>query len=167
MNAKLRRKVRERKRRLMKRIDKSNWNGQSPMIDPPAIQYELASRAQAIGAGGIGVIQGLVKRIGLVPAINRLCPLFKLRLPYSEADHVLNMAYNLFAGGSRIEHLEIRRTDEAYLNALGAQRIPDPTTAGDFCRRFALGKCYRYKRRSMSRGSTSGVSSRQSFSRKP
>ena len=105
MNAKLRRKLRERKRRLMKRIDKSNWNGQSPMIDPPAIQYELASRAQAIGAGGIGVIQGLVKRIGLVPAINRLCPLFKLRLPYSEADHVLNMAYNLFAGGSRIEHL--------------------------------------------------------------
>ena len=23
-----------------------------------------------------------------------------------------------------------------YLDALGAQRIPDPTTAGDFCRRF-------------------------------
>ena len=24
----------------------------------------------------------------------------------------------------------------AYLDALGARRIPDPTTAGDFCRRF-------------------------------
>jgi hypothetical protein len=30
----------------------------------------------------------------------------------------------------------LRRTDEAYLDALGAERIPDPTTAGDFCRRF-------------------------------
>ena len=36
----------------------------------------------------------------------------------------------------RIEHLEQRRNDEVYLNALGADRIPDPTTAGDFCRRF-------------------------------
>jgi hypothetical protein len=26
-----------------------------------------------------------------------------------------------------------------YLDALGAQRIPDPTTAGDFCRRFTTG----------------------------
>jgi hypothetical protein len=32
--------------------------------------------------------------------------------------------------------LEQRRNDEAYLDALGAHRIPDPTTAGDFCRRF-------------------------------
>jgi hypothetical protein len=30
----------------------------------------------------------------------------------------------------------LRRQDEAYLNLLGAERIPDPTTAGDFCRRF-------------------------------
>jgi hypothetical protein len=28
------------------------------------------------------------------------------------------------------------RNDEAWLNALGAQIIPDPTTAGDFLRRF-------------------------------
>lgn len=40
------------------------------------------------------------------------------------------------AGGTRLEHLELLRTDEGYLNALGARRIPDPTTAGDFCRRF-------------------------------
>jgi hypothetical protein len=36
----------------------------------------------------------------------------------------------------RLEHLELRRNDEVYLNALGAERIPDPTTEGDFCRRF-------------------------------
>ena len=58
-------------------------------------------------------------------------------MPYSEADHVLKIAFNLFAGGTCLEHLELRRNDEAYLDALGAQRIPDPTTAGDFCRRFS------------------------------
>jgi hypothetical protein len=56
--------------------------------------------------------------------------------PYFESDHVLNIAYNLMAGGSRLEHLKVRRNDEVYLDALGARRIPDPTTAGDFCRRF-------------------------------
>jgi hypothetical protein len=30
----------------------------------------------------------------------------------------------------------IAPTVSAFLDALGAQRIPDPTTAGDYCRRF-------------------------------
>ncbi len=33
--------------------------------------------------------------------------------------------------------MELRRRDEAFLNALGTDKTPDPTTAGDFCRRFA------------------------------
>ena len=56
-----------------------------------------------------------------------------------QSDHVLNIAFNILAGGTNLEHLELRRNDEVYLNALGAQRIPDPTTAGDFCRRFRRG----------------------------
>lgn len=107
------------------------------MIAPPSIRYQLADRVQALNAGGLGVVQELVKQLGLAETINEKCPLFKLHLPYSEADHVLNIAYNLLAGGSCLEHLELRRQDEAYLDALGAERIPDPTTAGDFCRRFA------------------------------
>ena len=50
---------------------------------------------------------------------------------------MLNFAYNILAGGVRLEDLELRRQDEHYMNGLGAQRIPDPTTAGDFTRRFA------------------------------
>ena len=60
----------------------------------------------------------------------------KRHLPYHESDHVLNIAFNILAGGRRLEHIELRRNDEVFLDALGAQRIPDPTTAGDFCRRF-------------------------------
>jgi hypothetical protein len=57
-------------------------------------------------------------------------------LPYHESDHVLNIAYNILCDGDCLQDLERLRNDEAYLDALGAQRIPDPTTAGDFCRRF-------------------------------
>ena len=137
MKLSLQQKLSRRERRVMNRIDKANWSGQSPMIAPPSIQYELSDRIQAIGAGGLGVVQQMVKQLGLAEDINRTCPIFKMHLPYSEADHVLNIAYNLLAGGTCLEHLELRRTDEAYLNALGAERIPDPTTAGDFCRRFS------------------------------
>jgi hypothetical protein len=79
----------------------------------------------------------LARKLGLVEEIDRDLHLLKRHLPYHESDHVLNIADNLLAGGGRIEHLEVRRNDETYLDALGAQRIPDPTTAGDFCRRFA------------------------------
>ena len=122
MKDRIRRRLKARQRRVMKRIDKANWNGQSPMLEMPAVQYELAERSQAISAGGIGVVQQLVRQLGIADSINRGCPIFKFHLPYSEADHVLNIAFNLLAGGECLEHLELRRNDEAYLDALGAQR---------------------------------------------
>lgn len=137
MNAKLRQKLKSRKRRMLGRIDKANAFNASPMIQPPAIKYELADKQQAIAAGGIGTLLQLAKTLDLRKEINAAIPIFKLRLPYDETDHVLNIALNLLAGGTCLEHLEDRRCDEAYLNAMGAQRIPDPTTAGDFCRRFS------------------------------
>ena len=81
----------------------------------------------------------LTRKLQLDEAIDRNLSLFKIHLPYHESDHVLNIAYNLLAGGTCLEHLELLRNDEAYLDALGARRIPDPTTAGDFCRRFGVG----------------------------
>lgn len=42
----------------------------------------------------------------------------------------------MICGGTR-EDIERLRHDTAYMNALGTDLIPDPTTAGDFCRRFA------------------------------
>jgi hypothetical protein len=35
-----------------------------------------------------------------------------------------------------MEDIERQRNQEVYLDALGTERIPDPTTEGDFCRRF-------------------------------
>jgi Transposase DDE domain group 1 len=59
-----------------------------------------------------------------------------VHLPYHESDHVLNIAYNLLCGGTRLEDVAQLSHDVAYLNALGAELIPDPTIAGDFTRRL-------------------------------
>jgi hypothetical protein len=78
----------------------------------------------------------MAQRLGLVQEIDRHLHLLKVHLPYHESDHVLNIAYNVLVGGQRLEDIELRRQDESFLDGLGAQRIPDPTTAGDFTRRF-------------------------------
>jgi hypothetical protein len=107
------------------------------MMTATNIHYEHADRVRGLSAGGIGAILLLAQKIDLVKEIDRNLHLLKRHLPYHESDHVLNIAFNILAGGQRIEHLELRRQDEVYLDALGATRIPDPTTAGDFCRRFS------------------------------
>jgi hypothetical protein len=137
VSPKIRDKIRRRKRQIARRLDKDDNCGCSrPMMTAANIHYEIADRTQATAAGGIGAIHLLVRMLGLDEAINRGLGVLKIHLPYHDSDHVLNIAYNLLAGGECLEHLEHRRHDAAYLNALGARRIPDPTTAGDFCRRF-------------------------------
>ena len=133
-----RRILRDRQRRILKRIlNRPGPERDQPMMTATNIHYELAERVQGLSAGGIGAMLLLARRIGLIHDIDHNLHLFKRHLPYHESDHVLNIAFNILAGGKRIEHLELRRNDEVYLNALGAERIPDPTTEGDFCRRFA------------------------------
>lgn len=136
VNAKIRRQLAARKRRIQQRLDKTKFGRECPVISAANIRYEISDRVRAISAGGIGAMHQMVKRLELDRLINRSLGLFKLYLPYAESDHVLNIAYNLLVGGTCLEHLEWRRNDEVYLDALGARRIPDPTTAGDFCRRF-------------------------------
>src|SRR5208337_2991213 len=107
-----------------------------PMLAARNIHCEVSGRVRGLGAGGIGAMLLLARRSGLSAALDARLQLLKVHKPYHESDHVLNIAFNLLAGGDCLEDLESRRTDEAYLDGLGAQRIPDPTTAGDFCRRF-------------------------------
>lgn len=125
------------KRRIAQRLDKNDNRGSDrPIMTASNIHYDIGDRTRATSHGGIGAIHLLVRKLGLDQTIDRHLELLKIHLPYHESDHVLNIAYNLLAGGTCLEHLELLRTDEAYLDALGARRIPDPTTAGDFCRRF-------------------------------
>jgi Transposase DDE domain group 1 len=137
VNARIRQKLARRKKRIQKRLDKKNLSGCcKPMFTACNIKYEIGERGRGIGYGGIGAMHLLVRKLGLAEAIDSRLHLLQIHLPYHESDHVLNLAYNALCDGTCLEDIELRRNDEVFLDALGARRIPDPTTAGDFCRRF-------------------------------
>src|SRR4051812_4381666 len=125
------------KRKIRQRLDKPvTAPSPDPVFTASNIHYEAASRTQAISCGGIGAIQLLVRKLGLAEAIDGRLHLLKFHLPYHESDHVLNLASNAPCNGTCLDDIELRRNDLVFLDALGAGRIPDPTTAGDSCRRF-------------------------------
>jgi len=126
-----------RKRQIERRLDKTELGDcAEPMFTASNIHYEIAERARGLAFGGIGAMHLLARKIGLIDAINQGLHLFKVHLPYFESDHVLNIAYNALCNGTCMQDIELRRNDSVFLDALGARRIPDPTTAADFCRRF-------------------------------
>lgn len=139
MKTKLRRQLAARKRKMQRRLDKTKFPKHlGPVFAGGNLKYELAGRVHGISQGGIPLFHQLARDIGLVDAIDRQLSILKLYAPYTESDHVLNIAFNALCGGDCLQDIELRRNDVNYLNALGAQRIPDPTTAGDFCRRFTV-----------------------------
>ena len=137
MNATISRQLDKRKRSIQRRLDKTDLRGCSqPILTATNIHYEISDRIRGIAHGGIGAFHLLARNLGLIERIDKRLHLLKIHLPYHESDHVLNLAFNALCDGTCFQDLELRRQDENYLDALGARRIPDPTTAGDFCRRF-------------------------------
>lgn len=137
MKRTIRRKLAAEKAAIRQRLDEARrTTGQTPMLSASNIHYELADRMSAIPHGGIGAIHRLVRRTGLARRIDERLHLLKVHAPYHESDHVLNVAYNALCGGRTLDDIELRRNDRVFLDALGAASIPDPTTVGDFCRRF-------------------------------
>ena len=137
MNATISRQLGKRKRSIERRLDKTDLRGCSqPIFTASNIHYEISDRIRGIAHGGIGAFHLLARKLGLIQRIDDRLHLLKIHLPYHESDHVLNLAYNALCDGTCFQDLELRRQDVNYLDALGARRIPDPTTAGDFCRRF-------------------------------
>lgn len=137
MSKRIAKQLKRRKQRIQYRLRDIHWNEQDkPMFSAKNIHYEIADRSRGLAYGGIGCMQLLARHTGLIQALNDRLTLLKHHVPYYESDHVLNIAYNIICNGDCLEDIERLRNDEVYLDALGAQRIPDPTTAGDFCRRF-------------------------------
>lgn len=129
--------IAKRKRKIAKRLERKQWKSQEkPMFSASNIHYEIDGRHEGISCGGIGAIHLMNKKTGFIDEIDSVLHLLKVHLPYHESDHVLNIAYNVIAGGIRLEDIELLRQNKAWLDGLGAEIIPDPTTAGDFLRRF-------------------------------
>lgn len=138
MKRKIHQKLARAKQKIERRLDKTVIGDCSkPVLSASNIRYEWADRVRGMAWGGIGAMHQMARQLGLVEAIDEKLKLLKFHFPYFESDHVLNIAYNHLCDGECLEDLELRRNDEVYLDSLGARRTPDPTTAGDFCRRFA------------------------------
>lgn len=129
--------LRLRQNQIQQRLDR-RWQPvrDQPVLEKGNIHYEISGRCQAVGCGGIGLIQEVVETTGLRTAIDEKLSLLKRRQPYFESDHVLSMMLNLVAGGRCLDDLQRHRQNEAFLDAVGARRIPGASTAGDFLRRF-------------------------------
>jgi hypothetical protein len=111
-------------------------NPDGPVLGRSRPVYQLAERSRAVAHGGIGAVMAVAGAVGLAGQINSAVQVLASHRPYWESDHVLNIALNALCGGVRLEDIEARRNDAVFLDGLGVESLPDPTTAGDFCRRF-------------------------------
>lgn len=129
--------IRKREAEVDDRLSPS-WSSENPgpVLSTGTITYDVSDKVRAVSYGGLGLLQQLVKWVGLAEAIDAGLNLFKRHQPYHESDHVLSLIYNVASGGTRFQDIESRRRSVTFLEAVGAQKIPAPSTAGDFVRRF-------------------------------
>ena len=138
------RRLKSRRQQIYQRLQRANREKYlrvarcaGPVFNEANLKYELADKARGVVYGGAGLMLQLARQVGLVGAIDRHVQLLKVHCPYHESDHVLNLALNALCEGTCLQDIELRRNDAVFLDALGVAALPDPTTAGDFCRRFA------------------------------
>lgn len=102
----------------------------------PLLHLESDERGEITHYGGLVLAQQFVRRFQVAQRLDNALTLFKRHAPYHESDHVLALAYTLYADGTCLEDQAVLQGSEAVRRLVGACRIPDPTTAGDFLRRF-------------------------------
>ena len=130
-------KQQRRQRKLKQRLTHNAFKApKRPLLAHLPIDYQLAERTRVLAYGGLGVFHLLVTKLKLPQAINRAVKVLKRHLPYFESDHILSLCYNYLTGGKTLEDLQRLRQHEVYLDALDVERVPAPSTAGDFLRRF-------------------------------
>ncbi len=102
----------------------------------PRLHLEVAERSTVTPFGGLVLAAAFLGRFRVAQEIDDRVHVLKIHLPFHESDHVLAQALNLYVGGECLEDQAALQHDEGVLRLVGACRIPDPTTAGDFLRRF-------------------------------
>jgi len=137
VNTKKRKKAAKRQQKLQdRRAHKDFTSPSQPLLGEVPIRYELADRTRVIPMGGLGAMHTLVTKLHLPEILNDHVLVLKRHLPYWESDHILSQCYNILTGGKPLQDINRLRLDEGYLEALGVERLPAPSTAGDFLRRF-------------------------------
>jgi hypothetical protein len=102
----------------------------------PLLHLESDPRGEITHYGGLVLAQQFVRRFGVAQRLDQAVVLFKRHAPYYESDHILALAYTLYTDGTCLEDQAALQGSEAVRRLVGGCRIPDPSTAGDFLRRF-------------------------------
>ena len=109
-----------------------------PVIGYNNIGYEKSEKIQATNYGGVGLVVELLELTRLPELINENVGLIHQPKPYYDSDHVFSMVCNIITGGQTLFEINQKRLDAAFLKALGANRLPHSTTAGDYLARFEI-----------------------------
>jgi hypothetical protein len=117
---------------LLYQIEENN----QAVFTNPHIKIEENKRATLCSMSGISCIRKLIEKLDIATKIDRRLKILKMHKPYMESDHILNFVYNFLTGGDAINDIERLQTNEGFLKIIGAESVPDPTTAGDFLVRF-------------------------------
>lgn len=107
-----------------------------PVIGNPKLQAQTDEDAPITAYGGVMLAADFLRRFGVAKRLDRAVELLKQHNPYHESDHIIAQAMNLYVGGTCLEDMAKLQGDEGVLRMLKACRLPDPTTGGDFLRRF-------------------------------
>ena len=92
MNDYTRKNMKNRKRRIERRLADRNWTDQAaPMFSASNIHYEMGERTRGTAVGGIGMMQLVARRTGRVQSHRRECACAEAALAVSRI-------------GSRAEH---------------------------------------------------------------
>lgn len=86
--------------------------------------------------GGLSLVHQLARKLQFVRHINQCVRVLKIRQGYGESDHLYHLLSALFAGAGCVEDLGQFKDNTAYKKSLEVESVTDPTTMGDFLRRF-------------------------------
>jgi len=102
------------------------------------VRLEVTDEALTVHTG-LSVFYAMAEALEIPRILDDRVKVKQRESGYPESEHILALAANAFVGGDYLEDLEALREDVAIQRVIGRKDLPDPTTAGDFCRRFTLG----------------------------
>jgi len=134
----------------MKKVKKDlfkKWQKGIPLQIRPGHTVRLGvTKEPLIVQTGLTLFYAMASALNIPKALDDQIQVKVREAGYPESEHILALSANAFCGGDYLEDLESLREDGALKAAIGRSRIPDPTTAADFCRRFYMGNLYQFDR---------------------
>ena len=91
---------------------------------------------------GLSLFYSMAEALSIPKILDAQVKVKKRERGYPESEHILALAANAFVGGDYLDDSGSVERGCGHPEGDWPSDIPDPTTAGDFCRRFSLGHIF-------------------------